>query len=525
MRLSDQRGGLVIISLEEVQRIRDLYIREHKSITDISTLTGRDYKTIKKYLDKDDFSPQPFEGKKKEEKVRESILDEFKPKIDEMLEDDLKNGTHKQRHTATRVFERLRDEYGYTGGQRIVSTYVKKRRAELGFPKKEAYVPLCHSPGESQGDFGECENFIIDGVLTGGAHFSLSFPYSNAIFIQATYGMNLECLMESLQNIFEFVGGVPREIWLDNATSMVSSLGKTVDDRKLTDRFLAFTVHYRLKTNFANPESGNEKGNVERSVGSSRHSLLVPVPRFLDMGAFNQKLLNDCITWNRNRDHYIKGEKVADLFEEDKKNLLVLPSTSFDTADYKTVSTDKCGRFTLEGGKHVYSSSPEMASSYVNLKITSGTVTVMDHDNKAIVVHKRLYGGKKEHKESMIWLPYLDLISRKPRSWMNSGFVEMVPEDLNEFIRKSRNSDRGKVLKFITRVTKEKSFEEAVYVVTEALHADRTRPEDLEEVYHRLYSDQMPDQSQFEIPAIREDLSQYGDLLGKEEDEDESENE
>jgi transposase len=42
-------------------------------------------------------------------------LGEFLPVIDEILEAD-KTAPPKQRHTARRIFERLRDEYGYTGG-------------------------------------------------------------------------------------------------------------------------------------------------------------------------------------------------------------------------------------------------------------------------------------------------------------------------------------------------------------------------------------------------------------------------
>ena len=57
----------------------------------------------------------------------------------------------KQRHTAHRIFERLRDEHGFTGGYTIVKDYVRARRQST----REAFVPLHHPPGHAQVDFGE----------------------------------------------------------------------------------------------------------------------------------------------------------------------------------------------------------------------------------------------------------------------------------------------------------------------------------------------------------------------------------
>ena len=57
----------------------------------------------------------------------------------------------KQRHTAKRFFERLRDEYGFDGGYTIVKDYVREHRRRT----KEMFVPLCHPPGHAQCDFGE----------------------------------------------------------------------------------------------------------------------------------------------------------------------------------------------------------------------------------------------------------------------------------------------------------------------------------------------------------------------------------
>lgn len=57
------------------------------------------------------------------EKSRSSKLEAFPPVIDEILTGD-REVHRKQRHTAKRIFERLRNEHGYEGGQTIVKDAV-----------------------------------------------------------------------------------------------------------------------------------------------------------------------------------------------------------------------------------------------------------------------------------------------------------------------------------------------------------------------------------------------------------------
>jgi transposase len=93
-----------------------------------------------------------------------------------ILEDDTK-APRKQRHTARRIFERLRDEHGYAGGLTIVKQAVAAWRTRSA----EVFVPLAHPPGEAQVDFGTAE-VLLDGQPTIVALFVMTLPYSDAIF-------------------------------------------------------------------------------------------------------------------------------------------------------------------------------------------------------------------------------------------------------------------------------------------------------------------------------------------------------
>jgi transposase len=106
-------------------------------------------------------------------------LDPFLPVIHQILEDD-KKAPRKQHHTARRIFERLRDEHGYTGGITIVKEAVAAWRLRC----TEALVPLVHHPGEAQVDFSQAE-VALDGQTTTIALFVMTLPYSDAIFVSA----------------------------------------------------------------------------------------------------------------------------------------------------------------------------------------------------------------------------------------------------------------------------------------------------------------------------------------------------
>jgi transposase len=473
--------------MDQIHHIREMFYQQDKNISQIASETGLNRKTIRKYVDMEDFNSQPPTSGSGES--HESKLDTFKPLIDEWLQAD-KLAPRKQRHTAKRVFRRLRDETeGFDCSYRLVALYVKSRKEELRLKRTEGYIPLQHHPGEGQADFGTAD-FYENGKLHHEAKYLvLSFPYSNGGFFQLNYGENMECLLEGMVAIFEHIGGVPNEIWFDNTRTIVTQIIKG-GGRNVTERFQRFCEHYRIKAVFMNPESGWEKGSVENKVGYLRRNELVPVPRFDSLQEENKSLLERCDA-DMQREHYDDDDNrfISELFQEDKARLLPLPSTPFDTALYTTANTDKYGKFTLDGGKHRYSASPAFCETCVNLKLTSSEVVVMDKNMHDIVRHKRLYGD--EH-ERMDWLPYLTYIARKPRSLRNSGIYDMMPQTMQIYMDNCESKERGRVLKTLAELTERTGFSSAVNTVSEAIRLNATDPDSLQNLYRRTYADVPP---------------------------------
>lgn len=465
--------------MTEVHHIRKLYFEEGKSMTEVSRRTGRDRKTIRTYLDREDWNEAP------PRLVRDADfpkLEPYKGDIDGWLFED-KRAKRKQRHTARRVYDRLVEKYRgeFTCSYRTVAGYVAKRK-QMIYGKQSGYLPLEHIPGEAQGDFGDAE-FYENGRLYQGKYLNLSFPHSNQGYLQLFKGENQECLFEGLIAIFEHIGGVPARIWFDNTRTIVSKVMKG-GNRTLTEDFLRFKEHYRFEAVFCNIEAGHEKGNVESKVGYHRRNMLVPVPRFSDLGQFNKELLQRCDR-DAAREHYRKEATIAELYTADRAALLTLPAVPLDVSKYVTVKTNGYGRFYLGGGLHEYSTAPQYANSRILVRLTASEVMPLDKLRRITVCHTRLYGGYKQ--QSMQWLPYLTRLSRSPNALKYTGIYPMLPGSLQEYLERCCKSDRGKVLRLIASLTERSGFDSAVMTVEQALTYPITDVDSLLNLHHRLY--------------------------------------
>jgi hypothetical protein len=101
--------------------------------------------------------------------------------IDAILEAD-KQVHVKQRHTAIRILERLRDEHGFTGGYAIIRNYINK----AAIRQKEMSMPLVHLPGHAQVDFGEADGYI-GSKLVRFHYFYLDMPHSDGCFLHSQH--------------------------------------------------------------------------------------------------------------------------------------------------------------------------------------------------------------------------------------------------------------------------------------------------------------------------------------------------
>lgn len=476
-----------MLTMEQVKFIKDLYERKGLSLRNIAKITGRDFKTVKKYVQKEDWNDAPKEPPKTKSK-----LDPFKETIDGWLLQDLK-ARPKQRHTAKRVYDRLCEEFGgtFTASYRTVRYYVSAKKKEL-YSEKQCFLPLEHPGSEAQVDFGEAD-FIENGMLVHGYYLNFSTPYSNGGYLQLCRGQNQECLLSGLKSIFEHVGVVPTNIWFDNLSAAVISIEKN-RERKLADGFQKFSWHYGFKSTFCNPRKGHEKGHIENKVGYHRRNFLVPIPEFDDINEYNSSLLQRADS-DMDRMHYKKQVRIRDLFEEEKNLMRPLPEKDFEVCRLVKVRTNKYGKFTIDQ-KFTYSSSPACAQAEVWVKLTADKVIVMNQDYQTVVIHERLYGNKQE---SMNWYPYLSVMAHRPMALKYTGFYQQLPDPLKDYLEECQYSNKAAALRLLCKFTTESDIDTAVRAFTSTLESGVKDLDSILTTYYRL-TRTIPELDQMALP-------------------------
>jgi transposase len=247
----------------------------------------------------------PPERKKHERE--QPKLDPVKEAIDRMLEDD-RQAPRKQRHTAHRIWARLREEHpGHPIAEPTVRRYVQQRKQDLGLGRREVFVPQSYDWGqEGQVDWFEAMA-KLDGELCKLQLFAMRSMASGDAFHRAYSNATQQALLEGHKHAFDYFGGVFRTLRYDNMTSLVKKILRG-RQRVETDRVIAFRSHWGYQSEYCNPAKGNEKGGVEGELGWYRRNCLVPVPEARDLATLNAQLLAACVA---SRDRTISGKSMT----------------------------------------------------------------------------------------------------------------------------------------------------------------------------------------------------------------------
>lgn len=362
------------------QRIRQLD-RQGLSHREISRKLGVSRTTVVKYANHGDYSPKPLGSGH----AGRSLVDAgYSAVVDGWLTADLRMPV-KQRHTATRVYERLVAECGFTGSYSSVQRWVKRWRREHRM-ESDGFAELEWAPGSAQVDFGQARA-VIAGVERVVHFLVVSFPYSNMRWVVALPGETSECVCQGLLWIFERMGMAPRVVVFDNATGV----GHRRPDGTVTQTrlFSLFCAHYGFEPRFCNPYSGHEKGSVENAVGFVRRNLMVPMPSAESFQTLTRVWLDACERI-AGSDHYRHDVPVIELFEAEKDHMLPLPGVRFDPCDWRSVKTDKTGAATIDANR--YLAGPKWRSMRLQAGVRVFEIELRGPDGETITTLERIWG-------------------------------------------------------------------------------------------------------------------------------------
>jgi transposase len=435
-----------VFQVEVYAAVRQYVLLEGHSRREAASVFGLSRDTIAKMCR---FSVPPgYQRSKPPEKPK---LGPLTPVIDAILASD-RSAPPKQRHTAKRIFERLRAEYGYAGGYTVVKDYVRLQRVRM----KEAFVPLAHPPGHAQVDFGQCIG-IIGGVRTVMHVFCFDLPHSDAPFVKAYPAETTEAFLDGHVSAFAFFGGVPLSILYDNTKLAVARI--LGDGRRTRTRaFTELVSHFLFRDRFGRPGKGNDKGKVEGLVKYTQRAFMTPLPHAPSFAALNAALAERCRARQSERARRHQ-ETIGERLVRDVAALSGIPEGLFEPCEKKPAKVSSTGlaRYRMND----YSVPTRFAFQNVLVKGFVDEVVIVA-GAEIIARHQRIYD-----RDQFVFDPkhYLALLEQKPGALDQAAPLQSwtLPEGFQRIRRllEGRMGNRGKK-EFIQILRLMEVFEEAI---------------------------------------------------------------
>lgn len=282
-------------------------------LNDIAVRMGCSERTVRRILRRG--GPAP--GRRP--RARKSKLDPYKPMIDRMLKDDVWN--------CEVILAKLRAA-GYQGGSTLVRNYVQPRRV---LQPSRATVRYATPPGRQlQHDWGEIDTVVADETVR--VHFAVNtLGHSRRFHVSAAPRQDAEHTYESLVRAFEWFGGTPAEVLVDNQRSAV--LGRRDGAAVFNPRFEDLAERYGFAPRACRPYRARTKGKTERMVGYVKDHFFQRYQAFESLDHLNRCLQAWLTEVADQRTHGTHGEVVIERFERDERQALrPLPRERFDTA-------------------------------------------------------------------------------------------------------------------------------------------------------------------------------------------------
>lgn len=323
--------------------------------------------TVEKWLARESFVPR-------KPSKRSSKLDSFKGQIVAMLE--------RHSYSAQQILKQL-EQQGYAGGYSIVKDFVRLVRPA----HKPAFLMLEFAAGEcAQADWGQFGSVQVGSTRRRLSFFIMVLCYSRLIYVEFTLSETMDQFLSCHRHAFEFFGGVPQKVMIDNLKVGVTR-HPTGEKAQFNPHYADFAAHYGFQPVACNVGKGNEKGRVENGVGYVKKNFLngLQIPSF-------ESINPAAVQWRDSvanlRLHAQTHQKPAELFEKEKPLLKPLPTLPYDCAVIQPANANRCCRVAFEANR--YSVPHLYASQKLTLKIYPDQLFFFHHE-KLIAVHVRSY--------------------------------------------------------------------------------------------------------------------------------------
>jgi len=337
-------------------------------LRDIAQQVGVSERTVRRALKRGGPPPRRRAG------VRPGKLDPYKARVDALLADGVWN--------AEVIFAELRAQ-GYTGGRSILRAYIRPKRA---LRKVRGTVRFESAPGRQlQSDWGSAPTVVAGQRVK--VHFIVNtLGHSRRFHVWAAWCEDAEHTYEGLICAFEWFGGVPAQVWVDNQKAAVLSHG--LDGRVVFNpAFLELAGHYGFTPKACRPHRPQTKGKDERMVRYVKENFFQRYRAFESLAHLNALLERWLVEVADARVHGTLKEVVATRFERERPHLKALPPVRFDTS-YRELRRVALDAFIDVRGNR-YSVPAHLVGETVAVRLAlDGALKIFDTEDRLVAEHR-----------------------------------------------------------------------------------------------------------------------------------------
>lgn len=352
--------------------------RQGLSVSAISERTGRDRKTVRKYIRQGLVAPRY-----KPRRPRQTVIEPFEAYLRERV-------AAWPELTGTRLLREIR-ELGYCGGKTAVHDFLREVRPPPA-PKFELRFETAAGT-QAQVDFAE---FRVEFAAERGQPrkvwlFAMVLGHSRYLWAQYVLHQDLPTVLRCHMEAFEHFGGAPREILYDRMKTAV--LGEPEADQPIVynAKLLALGAHYGFVPRACQPYRAQTKGKVERPYRYIRADFFM-ARHFADIEDMNRQLRHWLDTVANVRRHGTTERIVAEHFEQERSALQRLPAGRFDAVlrVERRLSREGC----VSVGGNYYSVPDGTRARVVEVETTANQVRILEA-GRLVAVHALLHGRKQ----------------------------------------------------------------------------------------------------------------------------------
>ena len=416
-----------MITYELFHKIRHLRDQDGLNISQIAGTLSLDERTVAKWIDVENYQPR-------KKCRRPSKLDPFKKTLQQMMV--------RHPYTAQQLLQNIRDA-GYTGGYSILKEYVQQVRPVPA----QAFLTLKFAPGQAaQVDWGDAGFMPVGQTRRRLSFFVMVLCHSRQMYVEFTLGQTQEHFLACHRRAFEYFGGVPLELMVDNCKTAILShpYGQLAVPHP---RYLDFARHHGFLIKACAPRKANEKGRVEKAVHYVKQNFLAGL-ELSGLAAVNAAVLRWLAEVANVRVHGETHQQPQALFAAEKPLLQALTLHPYELATLLTVLVSPRCRVTFDTNR--YSVPAAYAGKTLLLKVYPDNLTLY-HQDRVIAQHARSYDRHQDFEQPEHVAELLAQRRQARAQQLMTRFLALSPraEDYHRRLEEKRGNARHHIQKIV----------------------------------------------------------------------------